>query len=130
MSKRMYTLPGDQTSWSVPGHGGWTVLSWEYDEGRERLLNLYEKGKTRQWNAKDRLDWSLPVDLANPMGFPDESVPIYGSPVWEKLDEAGRSAVRYHLDSWRFSQFLHGEPGALVGAAKIVPTVPDLDSKL
>jgi para-aminobenzoate N-oxygenase AurF len=130
MSTRIYTLPVEQTRWSIPGHDAATVLSWEYDEGREKLLNLYEKGKSRQWNAKDRLDWSLPVDLANPMGFPDESVPIHGSSVWESLDEAGRCSVRYHLDAWRFSQFLHGEQGALVCAAKIVQTVPDLDSKL
>ena len=130
MSTRIYTLPVEQTRWSVPGHGAATELTWEYDEGRERLLNLYEKGKNRQWNANDRLDWSLPVDLANPMGFPDDAVPIHGSPVWESLDEAGRAAVRYHLDAWRYSQFLHGEQGALVCAAKIVQTVPDLDSKL
>jgi hypothetical protein len=33
------------------------------------------------------------------------------------------------MEAWRFSQFLHGEQGALVCTAKIVQTVPDLDSK-
>jgi 1,2-phenylacetyl-CoA epoxidase catalytic subunit len=130
MSTRIYTLPVEQTRWTLPGHGSSTVLSWEYDEGRDRLLHLYEKGKTRQWNAGHRLDWDHEVDLSNPLGLPDESVPIRGSPMWEALDEAGRAQVRFHLDAWRFSQFLHGEQGALVCAAKIVQTVPDLDSKL
>jgi hypothetical protein len=31
--------------------------------------------------------------------------------------------------AWQFSQFLHGEQGALICTAKIVETVPDIDSK-
>src|SRR5690348_2056906 len=34
-----------------------------------------------------------------------------------------------HLSSWLFSQFLHGEQGALTVAARIVESVPDIDSK-
>ena len=41
MSTRIYTLPIEQTRWQVPG-GGTTVFDWEYDEGRDRLLGLYE----------------------------------------------------------------------------------------
>ena len=33
------------------------------------------------------------------------------------------------MDCWRFSQFLHGEQGALVCAARVIQTVPDLDAK-
>ncbi len=129
MSTRMYVLPVDQTQWRVEGAGSTTIFNWEYDAGRDKLLTLYEKGKNKQWNANERLDWSTEIDLANPMGFPDYYVPLYGSEVWEKLDEKGRGLVRLHLDSWRFSQFLHGEQGALICASKIVQTVPDIDSK-
>jgi hypothetical protein len=34
-----------------------------------------------------------------------------------------------NLSSWLFSQFLHGEQGALTVAARIVESVPDMDSK-
>jgi len=129
MSTRMYALPVEQTQWSVPSVGTTTVFNWEYDEGRDRLLALYEKGKDKQWNANDRLDWSQEVDLANPLGFPDYYVSIYGSDTWNGLDAKGRAEVRLNIDAWRFSQFLHGEQGALICAAKIVQTVPDLDSK-
>jgi hypothetical protein len=129
MSTRMYTLPVEQTQWAVPGGGCSTILNWEYDDGRERLLNLYEKGKNNQWNANERLDWSHDVDLSNPMGFPDYYVSIYGSEVWNNLDEPGRAQLRHHIDAWRISQFLHGEQGALICASKIVQTVPDIDSK-
>src|SRR5882724_680033 len=129
MSTRMYTLPVEQTQWHVPGVGSTTIFNWEYDEGRDKLLGLYEKGKTNQWNSNERLDWSLEVDLSNPLGFPDYYVSIYGSVIWNKMDEKDRSQVRLHLDAWRFSQFMHGEQGALICTAKIVQTVPDIDSK-
>jgi hypothetical protein len=129
MSTRIYTLPIDETQWRIPGQGATTVFNWDYDEGRDKLLQLYEKGKDKQWNATDRIDWSLDVDLDNPMGFPDEFIPIYGSRIWEDLPPKNRGEVRHHLESWRFSQFLHGEQGALICTAKIVQTVPDLDSK-
>src|SRR5262245_66606811 len=34
-----------------------------------------------------------------------------------------------HLSSWLFSPFLHGEQGSLTVAARIVESVPDMDSK-
>jgi hypothetical protein len=129
MSTRMYALPVEQTQWKVPSNEVTTVFNWEYDEGRDKLLTLYEKGKNKQWNANERIDWSQEVDLSNPLGFPDYFVSIYGSPTWEKLDEKGRGEVRHHLEAWRFSQFLHGEQGALICTAKIVQTVPEVDSK-
>ena len=128
MSTRIYTLPVEQTGWRVPG-GAATAFSWEYDEGRDRLLTLYEKGKTRQWNASERIDWAQPVDKDDPLRVPDESISIYGSRTWERLGPRERAQVRLHMASWEFSQFLHGEQGALICASKIVQTVPDLDSK-
>jgi P-aminobenzoate N-oxygenase AurF len=128
VSTRIYTLPIEQTGWHVPG-GGTTTFSWEYGQGRDRLLNLYEKGKKRQWNATERIDWSLPVDKDDPLGTPDEVISIYGSPTWQRLGPRERAQVRHHIAAWQFSQFLHGEQGALICASKIVQTVPDLDSK-
>jgi hypothetical protein len=128
MSTRVYTLPVEQTRWQVAG-GGETVFTWEYDEGRDKLLNLYEKGKNKQWNSRERIDWSTPVDLDNPIGGPEAYVPIYGSDIWEKMGQQDRNQLFHHMASWQFSQFLHGEQGALICASKIVQTVPDIDSK-
>ncbi len=128
MSTRMYTLPVEQTGWRV-ANSGETVFTWEYDEGRDKLLNLYEKGKNRQWNSRDRIDWTVEVDKSNPIGGPEAYVPIYGSDIWEKMGERDRAQLFHHMASWQFSQFLHGEQGALICASKIVQTVPDIDSK-
>jgi P-aminobenzoate N-oxygenase AurF len=128
MSTRFYALPVEQTQWEVSS-GSTTIFNWEYDEGRDRLLNLYEKGKDKQWNAQTRLDWSIDVDPGSPENSPDEQIAIYGSDMWEALDDKGRRELRHHMVSWLNSQFLHGEQGALICASKIVQTVPDIDSK-
>jgi hypothetical protein len=128
MSTRKYALPVEQTRWFLPS-GGETVFTWEYDEGRDKLLNLYEKGKQRQWNANERIDWTHNLNPDNPLGGPDEYVPIFGSQTWDEMDEPRRGELRRHMVGWQFSQFLHGEQGALICTAKIVNTVPDLDSK-
>jgi hypothetical protein len=128
MSTRIYTLPVDQTQWQVGGDQT-TVFNWEYDEGRDRLLTLYEKGKDKQWNTNTRLDWSIPVDPESPDNMPDYYIPIYGSDMWEGMDDKRRAEFRHHMAAWMNSQFLHGEQGALICASKIVQTCPDVDSK-
>ncbi len=128
MSTRNYALPIDQTNWTLGGQTT-TVFNWEYDEGRDKLLNLYEKGKERQWNTNHRLDWALPVNLDNPFGYPDEFYVLYHTPYWAKMSTETKAQMRLHFASWNFSQFLHGEQGALICASKIVQCVPDVDAK-
>ncbi|HEX8100604.1 MAG TPA: ferritin-like domain-containing protein [Actinomycetota bacterium] len=128
MSTRIYTLPIDQTKWEVPS-GSTTIFNWEYDEGRDRLLSLYEKGKEKQWNSATKLDWSIDVDPGSENNGPDYYIPIYGSDLWERMDDEERRTLRTHVAAWMNSQFLHGEQGALICASKIVQTVPDVDSK-
>ena len=123
-----YSSPVPTETWDVPMSGA-ARFSWEYDDGRQRLLDLYAKGKAKQWDAATRIDWSVDVDPGNPLGSPPEMSPLHGSPIWEKLDEAGRAELGQHLVSWQFSQFLHGEQGAAICAARIVESVPDLDAK-
>ena len=122
-----YATPVEPGTWDVPAAGA-TRFSWEYDDGRQRLLDLYQRGKDKQWDAVKRIDWDLPVNPANIMETPDEFVPIYGSRQWEILNQAERDELGHHLGAWLFSQFLHGEQGALTVAARIVESVPDLDS--
>ena len=75
MSTRIYTLPIDQTKWEVPS-GSTTIFNWEYDEGRDRLLSLYEKGKEKQWNSATKLDWSIDVDPGSENNGPDYYIPM------------------------------------------------------
>ena len=106
-----------------------TVFDFDYTSGRDQLLRLYDKGTRRQWVGSDRLDWSLDVDPEGPVGMPDELHPLFGTPWWDKMNDKERIEARRHLEAWRFSQFMHGEQGALICTAKIVQTVPNVDSK-
>jgi P-aminobenzoate N-oxygenase AurF len=124
----LYTNPLEQPSWSVPLHGQ-TRFNWEYDDNREKLLSLYQKGKDKQWDSVKRIEWDLEVDPYDALGLPDQSIAIYGTPYWDRMTEQNRRELRQHIASWQFSQFMHGEQGAMITGARIVETVPDLDAK-
>ena len=123
-----YTTPVTDSTWDVPVTGA-ARFNWEYDGGRDRLLSLYQKGKDKQWDAQKRIDWHLPVDRNNVAGLPEEFNPLVGSDVWDRMPQKARDEFGRHQGSWLFSQFLHGEQGALTVSARIVESVPDLDSK-
>jgi hypothetical protein len=118
----------DGIDWQIPGSFA-THFRWEYEDGRESLLKLYDKGKKRQWDASERIDWSRDLDPENPEELPDESIPIFGSAVFGRLTRDERANLRRHFQSWQLSQFLHGEQGALICTAKIVQQVPRIDAK-
>ena len=58
-------MPIDELEWIVPEVFE-SRFKWEYEDGSESLHRLYEKGKKQQWNASDRIDWSLDLDPENP----------------------------------------------------------------
>ncbi|HZF91938.1 ferritin-like domain-containing protein [Streptomyces sp.] len=124
----VYTTTPDDPGWAVPATGA-ARFNWEYDDGRDRLLALYQKGKDKQWDGAKRIDWELEVDPYDPLGTPDEAMALYGTRHWAKLTGKDRADLRRHYASWQFSQFLHGEQGAMICAARIVESVPDLDAK-
>jgi hypothetical protein len=123
-----YQLPVDQTGWTLAGETQ-TAFTWEYEDERERLLALYDKGKKQQWDAAVRIDWSQDLDPENPQEVDDRLIPIYGSPMWNRLTDKERIQLRHHQQAHTLSQFMHGEQGALMAAARIVQMVPDLDAK-
>jgi P-aminobenzoate N-oxygenase AurF len=123
-----YAIELGSPDWAVPGTFD-TNFRWEYADGRESLLKLYQKGKDRQWDAATRIDWSQDLDPENPEQLPDESIPLFGSDVFARLTREEKARLRRHFQSWQLSQFLHGEQGALICTAKIVQQVPSLDAK-
>ena len=127
-TQEIYTVAPDQPGWGVPMAGS-ARFTWEYDESRARLLALYQKGKDKQWDAIRRIDWDLEVDPHNVLGTPDQALAIYGTKYWDKLGPENIRELRRHSAAWQFSQFLHGEQGAMICAARIVESVPDLDAK-
>jgi hypothetical protein len=111
------------------------IFLWNYDRSRGQLVTLYNKAMSSQWNSVTELDWDTDVD---PEGLVDKSTPLMqltaaarevdGSPIrnWgdKELTALGVESFKAQL-----SQFMHGEQGAMMTAAKIVETVPWIDAK-
>ena len=125
-----YTIPAGHDDYLVPMAGD-ARFSWEYDGGRARLLALYQKGKDKQWDAQSRIDWSLDLQHANPLGIPEAFNELMGSKTWDRVsvDPALKTELYRHQAGWQISQFLHGEQGAMICSARIVESVPDIDAK-
>src|ERR1700728_838738 len=88
------------------------------------MMGLYRKGIEMQWNAETRIDWSQELDEDNPEQLPEEMLPISGMPEYERMSRQEKAKVRRHFQGWQISQFMQGEQGALICAAKIVPHGP------
>jgi hypothetical protein len=105
------------------------TYAWGYQDTRAQLRDLYTKAKRSQWIPEETLDYSVDVDLDKPM-MPEVMHPLFGSDIYAALTEREKERLNGEMASWTLSQFLHGEQGALLAAAQLVASVPDLDSKL
>ena len=124
----IYATPAEASHWKVPQDFDVT-FDFEYDDGRPTMMGLYRKGVEMQWDANSRIDWTQELDEDNPEQLPEEMLPISGMAQYESMSRKEKATVRRHFQGWQISQFMQGEQGALVCAAKIVTQVPDLDSK-
>jgi hypothetical protein len=126
--KDIYAIQPEGSNWTVPQNFD-VSFNWDYDDGRDSMIHLYRKGVEMQWNAETRIDWSQELDEDNPEQLPEQMLPIAGMARYEAMGRKEKAQVRRHFQAWQISQFMQGEQGALICAAKIVTQVPDADSK-
>jgi hypothetical protein len=106
------------------------TYTWDYATTRADLRVLYEKSKDLMWNARTDLPWQTDVDPEKE-NVPDHMNPLYGTPMWSKLDPVKDvPRLRRNMASYMFSNFLHGEQGALLATAQIVNLAPTAEAKL
>jgi P-aminobenzoate N-oxygenase AurF len=101
-----------------------------YDFSDHDLNALYQKTKANQWDVNTDIDWSYELNPDNPLGMPDGTLLIYGTDIWNKLDEKGRAEIRHHSQGWTLSQVLHGEQAAMICAAKLAAAEESLSARL
>jgi hypothetical protein len=109
---------------------------WNYERDRGQLVTLYNKAMGSQWNSVTDLDWSTEVDAERLVAEQDSPMlqlarmagELPGSPLaaWSEK-EYSQLGIEFFTAS--LSQFMHGEQGAMMTAAKIVETVPWIDAK-
>lgn len=90
------------------GGAGRARSTWEYDDGRDRLLSLYQKGKDKQRDQVHRIDGDLEVEPHDVLGLPVETISIYGTEQWDRIkdDQAAIDELTTHLTSWQFSRIV------------------------
>jgi hypothetical protein len=109
-----------------------TVFDWRYALEKKNLLALYEKGKLAAWKADD-IDWSIEVDPPKILrrrveaGSARVANEMLQPPV--RFSDQAAVELQMHLDAFMLSQFLHGEQGALLAAAKLVQAMPWEEAK-
>jgi len=105
------------------------TYTWDYATQRPELRVLYEKSKDLMWNARTYLPWDAHID---PEGenVPDHLNPLFGTPIWDKLDKKTEvPKLRRHQAAYTFSNFLHGEQGALLATSQILAMAPTAEAK-
>ena len=112
-----------------------SIYTWRYERDRPQLVTLYEKAAHSQWVGSTDLDWSTDVDpeslvdLESPnLRLMREVTRMPGSPL-ATWGDAELLALGTEMFTALLSQFMHGEQGAMMTAAKIVDTVPWIDAK-
>ena len=105
-------------------------LSWTWDYGSEvaELRQLYEKGKTAQWNATTDLDWEIPVSRDEWVIKPDSSLLANVCKLTGK-DEATQKAAAFDELGYLLSQLLHGEQAALQLCGQLTNVCDKMDQK-
>jgi hypothetical protein len=112
------------------------LFLWEYGRDRSQLVTLYNKAMGSQWNSVTDLDWSIDVDPEQLVAEQESPVlalahlvgAMPGSPL-ARWSEKEYSQLGIEFFKANLSQFMHGEQGAMMTAAKIVETVPWIDAK-
>jgi len=112
------------------------LFLWDYERDRGQLVTLYNKAMGSQWNSVTDLDWATPVDPERLVAEQDSPMlavarvagGLPGSPL-AKWSEKEYSQLGIEFFKANLSQFMHGEQGAMMTAAKIVETVPWIDAK-
>ena len=112
------------------------LFLWDYERDRGQLVTLYNKAMASQWNSVKDLDWSIEVDPEKLVA--EQQSPLLavarvagtlpGSPM-AKWAEKEYTQLGIEFFKANLSQFMHGEQGAMMTAAKLVETVPWIDAK-
>jgi hypothetical protein len=105
-----------------------TLWDYRYEPTHHELESLYETAKKNQWNASTAIDWSRPVGADGPVLNVHNA--FRGTNFFSRLTPEEQREVEIRVSSWRLSQFLHGEQGALLVCGQLVNSIPELDAKL
>lgn len=106
-------------------------IAWtfKYVMPGDKVEDLYKRAKQNQWDSDEYLPWDTEVDPSKPLLTTGSSM-YHRMPFFQKLSQTQREAFTAHSTAQLMSQFLHGEQGAVMTAACVTHSVPDINAKL
>ena len=104
-----------------------TLWDFDYEPTHHELESLYETAKKNQWNGSTAIDWGRPIGKEGPVL--NIAMAFGGTRFFERFTDEEKKEAEIRVSSWRLSQFLHGEQGALLVASQLVNPMPELDCK-
>jgi hypothetical protein len=115
----------DQIDIDVPVQLHW---QWNYGSEVQELRQLYEKGKTGQWNAESDLDWEAALTKDDWLLTPEASLMAQACRLMGR-DEATQKAALFDEINFVLSQLLHGEQAALQLCGQLTNVCEKMDEK-
>lgn len=122
----LYPPPYAAETLVFPGPGG-AVLDTGYARTGPAARRLLEETVAEGGRCDAHIDWSLGVSADNPARMPDETIGVYGSPLWRRLSDAQRRELRRHSQSFILSQTFQGAQVTLLCAGRLIQHAPNHD---
>lgn len=123
-----HSTASHEKTWHLPLNDE-LVFDWGYEAQDPKIKSLYDKSKSAQWNASERIDWQQNLDPENPFGYDDRLMPFSGTTAWAKATPKEKAEICHQYQAYMVNQFLHGEQAAMMAAARLVQILPDAAGK-
>lgn len=104
------------------------LWDFNYMPSNKELDVLYRVAKGLQWDADTVIDWQLPIGKNSPVF--DVCSAYNGTNFINRLSAEEKKEMEVRVASWRLSQFLHGEQGALMICGQLINYLPNYQAKL
>jgi len=103
-------------------------FDWKYISASESIERLAKQARELAWDPVTAVDWTIEVEFGSPNpGRFGAGLAHKHAPRRDFSDV--KTQFQWHLQAWMLSQFLHGEQGALIAAARIVEAAPTIEHK-
>ena len=93
-TQKIYQLPVEITNWKFDGADRDQLQLGIRGRHRRPARISTRRASSSSGTPPTRLDWTQELFEDNPMGMSDETIPIYGSPFWDKMTEKEKDWLR------------------------------------
>jgi rubrerythrin len=104
-------------------------LAADYAGGNASFGALSTAARQQQWDVATDIDWTLDPDASVRGPTADAELAAFKLSPLARYGEAGWRLLGQERQAWMVGEFQHGEQGALIAAARLVETLPHIETK-